>query len=69
VTDRGDNRTDEELYCSCRRPWEGRFMIMCDYCKEWYHGSCVNISSTEALDIDKCGVCRRGKGKVEATVV
>ena len=52
---------DQTLYCVCQRPWEGRFMIQCDYCDVWYHGSCVNVSPTEALDIDKykCAACRR----------
>ena len=27
-------------------------MIQCDHCKEWYHGSCVNVTPTDALDID-----------------
>lgn len=51
---------DSELYCVCRKPWSGRFMIQCDFCSEWYHGSCVNITATDALDIDKyrCGSCR-----------
>jgi hypothetical protein len=54
---------DDEVYCSCKRPWEGRFMIMCDYCMEWYHGSCVNISPSEALEINKykCDKCRVGR--------
>ncbi|PJE78326.1 hypothetical protein CI610_02741 [invertebrate metagenome] len=42
-----------EVFCVCRKPWQGRFMIQCDYCQEWYHGSCVNVTATEALDIDK----------------
>ena len=58
--------TEEEMftsgkqYCSCRRPWEGRFMIQCDYCDEWYHGSCVDITPTDALDIEKyqCRDCQ-----------
>ncbi|XP_076468980.1 uncharacterized protein LOC143299580 [Babylonia areolata] len=50
---------NNQPYCLCRRPWEGRFMIQCDYCQEWYHGSCVNITATDALDIDKykCESC------------
>ena len=28
-------------------------MIQCETCKEWYHGSCVNITPTDALDIDE----------------
>ncbi|PAV75322.1 hypothetical protein WR25_00940 [Diploscapter pachys] len=49
----------EEVYCICRRPHEGKFMIECDTCNEWYHGTCVNISPEEAKHIDKynCNGC------------
>lgn len=51
---------DKTPYCFCRKPWQGRFMIQCDYCDEWYHGSCVNITATDALDINKykCETCK-----------
>ena len=56
---RQDDDDDSEVYCVCRKPWEGRFMIQCDYCDEWFHGSCINITATDALDIDKykCKSC------------
>lgn len=59
TTAKGEDRT----YCICRQPWQGRFMIQCDYCKEWYHGACVNISSADAVNIDvyKCQDCRKRK--------
>ena len=31
----------------------GQFMIQCDYCDIWFHGSCVNVAPSHALDIDK----------------
>ena len=31
------------LYCLCRSPDDGRFMIGCDYCEGWYHPQCVNL--------------------------
>ena len=51
---------DTTPYCVCRKPWSGRFMIQCDFCSEWYHGSCVNVSATDALNIDKykCKPCK-----------
>ncbi|XP_071948705.1 uncharacterized protein [Antedon mediterranea] len=54
----GDDE-DDGLYCTCRKPWEGRFMIECDLCGEWYHGACVNITPAETIDIDrfKCTKC------------
>ena len=56
-----DTVEDPQLYCLCRKPWQGRFMIQCDRCDEWFHGACVNVTPTEALDIDQytcpnCGV-------------
>ena len=49
-----------KVYCTCRKPYSGRFMIQCDFCQEWYHGSCINLTATEALDIDKfkCQSCQ-----------
>ncbi len=56
------DQLDQDVYCFCRQPWQGRFMIQCDYCDEWYHGSCVNVTAAEALDIQKykCNTCKRG---------
>ena len=53
-------RGNDRVYCLCREPWQGRFMIQCDYCNEWYHGSCVNITASEAVGIDKyrCPDCK-----------
>ena len=55
----GGEIADDQLYCLCKKPWQGRFMIQCDHCDEWYHGSCVNITATDALDIQKyrCPKC------------
>ena len=55
-----DEEDDLKQYCICKKPYSGRFMIQCDYCDEWYHGSCVNITVTDALVIDKyrCKACK-----------
>ena len=52
---------DDRVYCLCRKPWQGRFMIQCNNCSEWYHGACVNITQTDAVDIDiyQCDDCNR----------
>ena len=50
---------DEPLYCLCRKPWDGRFMIGCDYCDEWYHGRCVKVTKAQAdkIGLYKCPEC------------
>ncbi|MBV2113414.1 MAG: DDE-type integrase/transposase/recombinase [Candidatus Thiodiazotropha sp. (ex Ctena orbiculata)] len=55
-----DEEDDQKQYCVCRKPYSGQFMIQCDFCEEWYHGSCVNITPTDALGIDryKCKACK-----------
>ncbi|XP_048405406.1 lysine-specific demethylase 7B-like [Stegostoma tigrinum] len=41
------------VYCQCRQPYDaGRFMIECDVCKDWFHGSCVKVEEHQAVDID-----------------
>jgi len=59
MDDHASDPEGTELLCTCRQPWEGRFMIQCDYCREQFHGVCVNVSATNALEIDKyrCSVC------------
>ncbi|XP_057185976.1 lysine-specific demethylase 7B [Triplophysa rosa] len=42
-----------QLYCVCRQPYDvSRFMIECDICKDWFHGSCVKVEEHYAVDID-----------------
>ncbi|XP_022901200.2 lysine-specific demethylase 7B-like isoform X1 [Onthophagus taurus] len=41
-------------YCLCGQPYNPNiFMIQCDLCKDWYHGSCVNFQEHLAIEIDK----------------
>ncbi|KAH3733982.1 hypothetical protein DPMN_040421 [Dreissena polymorpha] len=60
-TPKQESEVDNKEYCVCRKPYSGRFMIQCDFCEEWYHGSCVNVTATEALEIDKykCRACKQ----------
>lgn len=37
-----------DLHCLCRKPDDGKLMIQCDYCDEWYHGACINITPEQA---------------------
>ncbi|XP_031656992.1 lysine-specific demethylase 7B-like isoform X5 [Oncorhynchus kisutch] len=41
------------LYCVCQQSYDvSRFMIECDICKDWFHGSCVQVEEHHAVDID-----------------
>jgi len=55
-----DGEDLDTVYCLCRKPHQGRFMIQCDGCDEWYHGSCVNLTASEAIPLDDwfCPTCR-----------
>ncbi|XP_066505774.1 lysine-specific demethylase 7B isoform X2 [Hoplias malabaricus] len=53
------------LYCVCRQPYDvSRFMIECDICKDWFHGSCVQVEEHHAVDIDvyHCPNCENSHG-------
>ncbi|KAK6181957.1 hypothetical protein SNE40_009733 [Patella caerulea] len=52
-------RPTRKIYCVCRRPWGKGFGIQCDYCLEWFHGRCVNLTPEEAecIDIYTCPYC------------
>ncbi|XP_077428171.1 CXXC-type zinc finger protein 1a isoform X2 [Vanacampus margaritifer] len=48
------------IYCVCRRPDINCFMIGCDGCAEWFHGSCVGVSekAAKAIRVWFCPSCR-----------
>jgi len=48
-------------YCICRKTHMDVFMIQCDICQDWFHGSCVLIDEDQGKDIEKyhCPKCRR----------
>jgi len=43
-----------------------RFYIGCDRCDDWYHGSCVGVTKSEAdrMDTYVCPVCRQKESVV-----
>jgi hypothetical protein len=47
------------IYCICRKEDDGKFMIQCDDCQEWYHGKCVGIAAAQGRNIEKyhCPTC------------
>lgn len=36
--------TESRVYCLCRQPDDGSYMLACDKCEEWYHGRCVKVT-------------------------
>ncbi|XP_047143323.1 nucleosome-remodeling factor subunit BPTF isoform X2 [Hydra vulgaris] len=51
-----------ELYCICRQPYdESKFYIGCDFCQDWFHGTCVGMTQAEASLVEeyKCPNCRK----------
>ena len=40
-----------KVYCLCHLPEDGRFMICCGHCVEWYHGDRVGITSDIKLEM------------------
>ncbi|XP_043995582.1 histone lysine demethylase PHF8 [Gambusia affinis] len=49
------------VYCLCRLPYDvTRFMIECDICQDWFHGSCVGVEEDKAAEIDQyhCPNCQ-----------
>lgn len=65
--DDGDVDPDGDVYCICRKPDNGTFMIGCDgTCDDWFHGKCVGIEERDKNLIDKyvCPNCTKaGAGK------
>lgn len=65
---------EDDLFCVCRRPDDGKWMIGCDYCEEWIHGTCVGMTPARAKLMNKfcCPFCTRKAEKMrpgeEATV-
>ncbi|XP_038054514.1 histone lysine demethylase PHF8-like isoform X2 [Patiria miniata] len=53
------------VYCICRQPYDAsRFMIECDSCQDWFHGSCVGVREDQSADIEEyhCPNCELKTG-------
>lgn len=63
----GEGDDDGDVYCICRKPDNGTFMIGCDgTCDDWFHGKCVGIEERDKNLIDKymCPNCaKKGIGR------
>jgi len=47
-----DEQEKYKEYCLCRKPHANRFMIACDSCEEWFHGSCVGVTRKQSESYD-----------------
>ncbi|XP_034238098.1 chromatin remodeling protein EBS-like [Thrips palmi] len=62
-------KAKDDVFCHCRGPEDG-FMIECESCKEWFHGTCVGVENqTEANNFIhwSCFVCVRVNNAVTQT--
>ena len=66
-SDWGEEDDPDRLWCICRKPYNKRFMISCDQCQQWYHGSCVGVTKRQGKEMEKenvewkCSNCLKGK--------
>ncbi|KAH7037455.1 uncharacterized protein B0I36DRAFT_380647 [Microdochium trichocladiopsis] len=59
-----DADTDNGPYCICRGPDDHRWMIGCDVCEDWFHGTCVDLSKEigeRLVERFVCPNCTDGK--------
>lgn len=59
-----DDIPPQEIYCYCRKPESG-FMIYCESCAEWYHGTCVAIDRNLGEQLPRY-ICHRCRGSTFA---
>ena len=45
--------TGGEKFYICRLPDDGKLMIQCDECLDWFHGSCVGVDKKKARNIKR----------------
>lgn len=61
--DKGESIEEEDadqIYCLCRKPDDGEFMIQCNYCEDWFHGQCVQLTPelADTIRAFKCPRCQ-----------
>lgn len=63
----------DRLWCICKQPHNNRFMICCDKCEDWFHGTCVNVTKAQGKVMEEnkkkwlCPNCKTSGGGVIAT--
>ncbi|XP_067615651.1 uncharacterized protein pps isoform X2 [Eurosta solidaginis] len=51
-----DDDDPNKLWCICRQPHNNRFMICCDVCEDWFHGTCVSITKAMGIEMEQKGI-------------
>ncbi|RWS25974.1 death-inducer obliterator 1-like protein [Leptotrombidium deliense] len=60
----GSDDDPDKLWCICRQPHNNRFMICCDGCEDWFHGTCVGVTKKQGRICEQekrkwfCAKCR-----------
>ena len=64
--------TSEIIYCLCRKP-ERPDMIGCDYCEEWFHPDCLDLSENEVKKLTeikwRCPMCISKDTKYKGSIL
>lgn len=50
-----------DLFCFCRQPDDGNYMICCGSCDGWFHGACVGIDEENEPEQYLCSDCENCK--------
>jgi len=47
------------LFCVCRQPYDGEWMVGCDFCEDWFHPRCVGLTRKRAKSMAhyECVTC------------
>lgn len=55
-------RLDDKLYCLCKQKWDGKLMIECELCDNWYHPQCIGINEHDDVKLNLmfiiCSLCQ-----------
>ncbi|KAF9047082.1 hypothetical protein BDZ89DRAFT_941849 [Hymenopellis radicata] len=62
-------KRSKKVYCTCRGFEDGRPMIECVECQDWFHFSCIDLSTRDAEDIAAyvCSSCTGKTGRHTAS--